>query len=104
MDKKQVVYLTTVGVLMPQEPLRRLFCYLKSGVTEHHAMQVKGGCWLGEEFSAQANTVRANSSAVEPFIYKMQIYGYYCKGSNTSRRRLGEWRKLLNLQRVLAPV
>jgi hypothetical protein len=35
-------------------------------VTEQDAMQVYGGCRLGDESSVQANTVRANGSAVRP--------------------------------------
>jgi len=35
-------------------------------VTEQDAMQVYGGCRLGDESSAQANSVRANDSAVHP--------------------------------------
>lgn len=35
-------------------------------MTEHHAMQVKGGCWLGDESSSNGQMSEENSSAVEP--------------------------------------
>jgi len=50
------------GVLKPVS--KAGFCVY--GVTEYLAMQGKGGCRLGDESSAQANSVRANGSAVRP--------------------------------------
>ena len=35
-------------------------------MTEHPATQGKGGCRSGDESDAQANSVRANCSAVQP--------------------------------------